>query len=118
MQQFFDALTRPGGEGVMVITIILLFCLTVVTTVALVQWRKLRQAEQIAVLMQEMVRRGMSAGEILQLLAASRGSKSKPGQAGSVGLPEAAESKARDAAERVGGANSPAGLAQTAEYRG
>jgi hypothetical protein len=113
-QQIFDALTKPGSG----VVALLLVCLTAVTIVALVQWRKLRQAEQIAVLMQEMIQRGMSAGEILQLLAASRGSESKPGQPPQVRLPEAAEYKARDAAERVVGTNSPARLAETAEYKG
>jgi hypothetical protein len=80
MQWLLDLALQPGGYWVAIVILTLLVCLTVVTNVALIQWRKVRQGEQQAALTQEMIQRGMSAGEIDQVLAASRGGGSKPSQ--------------------------------------
>jgi hypothetical protein len=93
MQQLFDSLTKPGSEGLGMVLLTLLVCLTVVTCVALVQWRKLRQSEQRAVLLQEMIQRGMAADEILQVIAVSQGSAPQPRKASPARLQETADYK-------------------------
>jgi uncharacterized membrane protein len=84
---------QPGGYWVALVILALIGCLTVVMTVALVQWRKVRQAEQQAVLTQDMLQRGMSAEEILRVLAACQGVGAKPDRPAPARLQETADYK-------------------------
>ena len=69
MKWFVDLCLQPGGYWVAVVLLALVGCLTFVTALALVQWRKVRCAECQSLLVQEMLQRGISAEETLQILA-------------------------------------------------
>jgi hypothetical protein len=55
-----------------------MFFLTLVAIVAVVEWRKLRQAELLVALAEDMLQRGVPSAEILAALAACRGDGSLP----------------------------------------
>jgi hypothetical protein len=104
MKWFMDLCLQPGGYWVAIVILGLVVCLTFVTSVACVQWRKLREAEQNAGLTQEMIQRGMSAGEIVQVLNASHSrtwryetlestTESTPGGPSQARLPQTADFK-------------------------
>jgi hypothetical protein len=78
MKAFLDLCVQPGGFWLPVFILSLMFFLTLVGIVAIVQWRELRQSELQAALTQTMLQRGMPAAEILQTLAAYRNDKPNP----------------------------------------
>ena len=65
----------------------------VISVVGIIQWRKLRQAEMETALKQQMLERGMSAEEIVQVLLASPSPTSKGQPAARTGWKETADYK-------------------------
>ena len=95
MQQFLELCSQPGGFWLPVLILCLMFFLTLVAIVAVVEWRKLRQAELLVALAEDMLQRGAPAADILAALAACRGDGSLPPEAAQPAskqttLPEAA----------------------------
>jgi hypothetical protein len=80
MQEFLNLCVQPGGYWLPVLILGMMLCLTLVAMVAVGEWGKLRRAKLQASLTQAMLQRGMSAVEILQMLAASRDFESMPRQ--------------------------------------
>jgi hypothetical protein len=69
MQDFFDALSGPNGKNVAIVCIFFLgVCLAGI--IAFTQWRKSEVRRLEAAIKLEMLQRGMSAGEIVQVLQA------------------------------------------------
>ena len=66
-----QVLSRLGSDELFALLALTLTGATVVAALFAVQWRKIRQAEVDASLKREMLARGMSAEEILQVLGAS-----------------------------------------------
>jgi hypothetical protein len=65
-----EFLFRLGRDEVFALSMLTLMGIIAVTAIAVVQWRKIRQAEIDASLKREMVSRGMSAQDILAVLGA------------------------------------------------
>ena len=72
MQEFFKALTSPGGEHLSMALVWLFGGATVVSIIGIFQWRKIEQRRMEASLKQEMLQRGMSADEIVRVIEASQ----------------------------------------------
>jgi hypothetical protein len=72
MQEFFNALTGPGGERLSSPLVFLFSGATVVAIIGIFQWRKIEQRRMEAALKQEMLERGMSADEIVRVIEASQ----------------------------------------------
>lgn len=74
MQEFFTGLKPevlgPWGD-------MLIIGIIVISVVGMIQWRKFRQAGMDAALKEQMLERGMSADEIVQVLSASSSKTSK-----------------------------------------
>jgi hypothetical protein len=69
-----------GGEIIGLFTVVVgtvVGGIIAVTAIVTAHWRKTRQTEQEAALKQEMLQRGLSAEEIVQVIRATRGGRSK-----------------------------------------
>jgi hypothetical protein len=68
-----EMLSRLGNDELFVLMTVAMSAATAVVVVLTVQWRKVRQAEIDASLKRDMLSRGLSAEDILDVLAASNG---------------------------------------------
>ncbi|MBI3410309.1 MAG: hypothetical protein HY040_18375 [Planctomycetes bacterium] len=71
MELFFDTLSRPNGALLIPITLFVVMGVASIIIGGLGQWRKHRQTEVEAKLIQDMLQRGMSAEEIATVLHAA-----------------------------------------------
>src|SRR5437899_2049404 len=98
MQEFLDRVARPGGEHILGLVLPIVILLILAAMVAIVQWRKYRQAgmeaslnQRIIDLKQQMIERGMSADEMERVLNARPATASQPGAVGDSRLKETAD---------------------------
>ena len=77
MNEFLDKLTGPNGGAIIGVVSCVGVLATVIATVAVIQWRKFRQARmdaglarRVLDLKQEMIERGMSADDVERVLSA------------------------------------------------
>jgi len=82
MQDFFDALTGPNGRVLGMVCVFFLGC-CLAAVIAFVESRKIEVRRMEAAIKLEMLRQGMSAQEIVQVMRAGQGrcTRSSPNQA-------------------------------------